>query len=688
MGQFKDIALPLITRGIPVIPLRPKTKIAFLTGWEKLATTDLSQVETWDREYPDANAASVAKAHIGGYWFLELDRPEAGQRIETETGQRVPDTFRVRSSPGRGHLYWKQNARSLAMGNITQNFVKDTDWSARVCDEYVVSPGSWHPTSGRQYETVNATEIIEAPDWLIDWLISQKLDKKAVQQTIEQGGTIPHGARNVTLASMAGKARHRLHMDEDQLFSYLKDVNRKQCNPPLPEEDIRTIAASIGRYPIKDDTILVRGVPMDVRAQQAAQEASQPVSEEAPELPVLIQVPYPKFPEWVMDDTSIYEGFVKPVCAVNSRYPEFMWMSAMVILMNFLALKVSVNKKRLIPSFFLVNIGMKGRLHKSASVEDAMRFFSCMGVCENGGQTARLAEGKSLIYSPGSPEGLGIEMQRTQCKNAILYYDEFMTLVNKAGIDTSDLVATLLKLYESGKFSNLIKARKDSFSLEFGTYCVSFIANTTDKNFIRLWGRLLGNETSGLKDRFFFLYQPQTLKEQRPFTDVNWGEGVVRTRKLIDKALEKKSYDIDHHKQLEDISKWMEDRQEQRVERLALAFAVDLGEDSITFDCIERAIAIIDYEQKVKKYLKTFETQTKEAQIQMEIIGHLMRRNGVDLQRNIERNLHPIEQWGTFIWYRSWQGLVQSGKIQIIGNGTRGNPKQWQLLWAPEEDDA
>jgi hypothetical protein len=684
MGQFKDIATPLIARGIPVTPVRPETKDAFLEGWQNLATTNPSQIDAWDAQYPGYNCGSVAKGQIGGYWFLELDRPEAGQRIETDTGQRVPVTFRVRSSPGRGHLYWKQNAKSLAMGNIHQRFVIGTDWSARVNNEYVVSPGSIHPKTLLPYEVVSDAEIVEAPDWLIDWCISQKIDKKVLDKTVEEGGIVPHGARNVTLASLAGKARHRLHMDEDQLFGYLRDVNRKQCQPPLPEEDIRTIAASIGRYPIKDDSFLVRGVPIDVRAQQALQ--PQP-AEEAPELPVLAQVPYPVFPDWVMNETSIFEGFVKPVCEVNSRYPEFMWMSAMVILMNFLALKVNVISKRLIPSFFLINIGMKGRLHKSASVEDAMRFFSCMGVSENGGMTVRNAEGKSLIYSPGSPEGLGLEMQRTQCKNAILYYDEFMTLVNKAGIDTSDLVATLLKLYESGKFSNLIKAKKDSFSLEFGTYCVSFIANTTDKNFIRLWSRLLGNESSGLKDRFFFLYQPKTLKEQKPFTDINWGEGVVRTRKLIDVALEKKTYAIEHPQMLDNIVRRMDDRQEQRVERLALALAVDLGRDEIDDDCIERAIAIVDYEQAVKKYLKTFETQTKEAQIQMEIIGHLMRNNGVDLQRNIERNLHPVEQWGTFIWSRSWQGLVQTGKIQIVGNGTRGNPKQWQLLWAPEGED-
>jgi hypothetical protein len=687
MGQFKDIALPLIARGIPVMPLLPKAKNAFLSGWQNLASFDLNQIEAWDAQYPEHNCGSVAKATSSGYWFLELDRPEAGQRIEAETGHSVPQTFRVRSSPGRGHLYWKQNAKSLAMGNISQNFVKDTDWSARVDNEYVVSPGSWHPKSGRQYEVVSNAEIVEAPDWLIDWCVSQKLDKKVVQKTIEEGGVIPHGARNVTLASLAGKMRHRMQADEDEIYAYLKEVNRKQCQPPLADEDIRVIAASIARYPVKNDIPLVRGVPIDVRASQAQQTASKEQTAEEIELPEIASVPYPKFPEWVMNGTSLYEGFVKPVCEVNSRYPEYMWMSAMVILMNFLALKVAVNKKRLIPSFFLINIGMKGRLHKSASVEDAIRYFSCMGVCDNGGVMTRNAEGKSLIYSPGSPEGLGIEMQRTQCKNAILYYDEFMTVVNKAGIDTSDLVSTLLKLYESGKFSNLIKARKDSFSLEFGTYCVSFIANTTDKNFIRLWSKLLGNESSGLKDRFFFLYQPQRLKDQKPFVDVNWGEGVVKTRKLIDAALAKKTYDIIYPEMLDNISKRMDDRQEQRVERLALAFAVDLGLDVIDDECIERAIAIVDYEQAVKKYLKTFETQTKEAQIQMEVIGYLMRHNGVALQRDVERALHPVEQHGTFLWTRSWQGLVMSGKIQVLGSGKKADPKQWQLLWVPEEEE-
>ena len=684
MGFFREIALPLIQRGIPVIPLKPKTKAAFLSSWEKLATTDPAQIQAWDAQYPEANAGSVAKAEIGGFWFLELDRPEAGQRIEAETGKRVPNTFRVRSSPGRGHLYWKQNAASLAMGNIAQNFVKYEDWSARVGDEYVVSPGSWHPTSGRQYEIASTSEIIEAPDWLIQWLISQKVDKKN-QLTIEQGAPIPFGSRNSSLASIAGRLRQTGNMQEPELLAVLLRTNREQCQPPLDEGEVRTIAASIARYPVKDNTLLIRGVPAEVRAYETA--AAQAETGDEVEPVIIEKVPYPKFPQWVMYGTSIYEGLVKPFCDVNSRYPEFMWMPAMTILLNYLGSKVHIKGKQFPFSFFLVLIGMKGQIIKSSSVNDAIRYFQIQGVADHAGLSTRSADGKSLVWSVGSPEGLGIEMQRSNCKNAILFYDELMTLVNKAGIDTSDLVSALLKIYESALFENLIKSKKESYSLAPQSYCASLIACTTDKNFGQLWSRLIGNESSGLKDRFFFLYQPQYLKPKKPYTDVNFGDGALRTRKLIDKALTKGVYEIASDCPLNDVAKRMENRQEIRVEKLALALAVDLDRDEVDEDCIERAIAIIDYERAAKEYLETFESQTMEAKIQMEIVGHLKKTDGVDLVRQLERALHPIERWGTFLWDRSYGGLLRTGRIRELGTGTKANPKQVQLLWQPEKDE-
>src|SRR6266700_862377 len=681
MGFFKDIAVPLVARGVPVIPLLPKSKIAFRKDWPDQATTDLVQVEAWDKQYPDANAASVAKATPTGFWFLELDRPEAGQRIEEETGVRVPDTFRVRSRPGRGHLYWRQSPASLAMGNIAQGFVKYGDWSARVDNQYVVSPGSIHPDSGLPYIPLNDRPIIEAPDWLIKYLIGQKLDKKTVSKTVEEGAPIAAGARNSTLASLAGKARQVMKMDEYQILNYLLDVNSKQCQPPLDDAEVRTIAVSIARYPVKEEAqILVRGVPLEVAAAQKPDE---------PEPVVIPKVPYPVFPHWVMNGTSIYEGFVKPVCDVNSRYPEFMWLPAMVVLMNYLGNKIKVAGKmdKLPLSFFMISIGKRGAIIKSSSVQDAFQYFENIGFCGHSNSATRNAEGKSMIFSPGSPEGLGLEMQRTQCKNVVLFYDEFMQLVNKAGIDTSSLVATLLSIYESGKFSNTIKAKKESYSIDPGSYTASLIACTTDKNFVQLWGRLMGNETSGLKDRFFFLFQPKILKARTPYVYVSTGEGAMKTRKLVDKAVAKGTYAFSTDLPLNEIATRMENRQEQRVEKLALALAVDLDRDEIDEDCIERAIAVIEYEKAVKRYFRTYETRTREAEIQMSIQSHLMQHDGVAPIRDVDRELHGSETWGAFLWVQAAKNLVMVGKMAEEGSGKKGEPTRWRSIWAPDASD-
>src|SRR5215475_8039648 len=72
-SSFERNALALAARGIPVIPLRPMTKIAFLPNWEELATTDRKVIEEWGETYPEHNIASVAKLVLGGVWFLEID---------------------------------------------------------------------------------------------------------------------------------------------------------------------------------------------------------------------------------------------------------------------------------------------------------------------------------------------------------------------------------------------------------------------------------------------------------------------------------------------------------------------------------------------------------------------------------------------------------------------------------------
>jgi hypothetical protein len=58
---------------------------------------------------------------------------------------------------------------------------------------------------------------------------------------------IPEGARNATLASLAGTMRRR-GMQAAEIEAALLVVNRDRCRPPLAEPEVRGIVASVARY--------------------------------------------------------------------------------------------------------------------------------------------------------------------------------------------------------------------------------------------------------------------------------------------------------------------------------------------------------------------------------------------------------------------------------------------------------
>jgi hypothetical protein len=676
--SFIEIARPLLDRNIPVIPLRPKSKIAILDDWPDIATTDFNQVQKWAELYPNANCGCVALSRPGGIWIWEVDSPEAIQRCEQETGQKIPKTFRVRSRVGRGHMFWRSTSESTEMGNLPQSKIKCGDWSARVDRQYCVGAGSIHPISGLPYEVVSTADIIEAPVWLIDWLKSQKVDKIEVEKITPNGALIPHGLVHGFLVSEAGKLR-AAGLEVHEIEPILIRRAYETCQQPLDDQKIKQVAQSMSKYePVKHEIILVDGkIPN-----------SEPIVEEPEEKQEFIIPPYPRFPDWVMKGTSLYEGLVKPFCDKNSRYESFMFMPGVALYLNYLGTRVRIKgKEDIIPSLYMVLIGRKGRVIKSSSVKDAMRYFTFMGLLEQGSPSIRNAEGKVLVFTAGSPEGLGIEAQRVNCKNFVLFYDELSGLTNKAGIDSSNLIPNLLTLYESDKFSNMVKSKKETFSLDPGTYCTSLIACCTDKNFKSLWGRMSG-VTSGLNDRFFFLYQPENLKPLQDLVSVNTEEGALKTRKLIDAAVQKGIYSITDTSPLRDrmnCENPLENRQIIRAQKFALFFAIDMGFDEITEDCIERGLALVEYEQAVKRKLRPSEATTKEAQIQNDIVDYLISQpGGMSTERELRRILHP-ERYGTSLWGQSYSGLSRSGQISIQGKGTKTDPKVVTLMQAPEE---
>src|SRR5262249_34771299 len=114
-------------------------------------------------------------------------------------------------------------------------------------------------------------------------------------------------------------------------------------------------AASACKYPVGEARFVYVG--SSIKA-----EATAAVAEPEPEVQIPI-TPYPVFPLDIMRDTSIFEGLVKPVCEQNSRYPEFMFLPAYTVLLNYLGGKVKVKdwgKDIILPSIFLCMVGRKG----------------------------------------------------------------------------------------------------------------------------------------------------------------------------------------------------------------------------------------------------------------------------------------------------------------------------------------
>lgn len=207
-----DGALHVALKGVPQIPLRPRTKVAFLDTWEQLATTDPTQLNAWHAQYPDANWAGVALAQTSGIWIFEIDNADA---VKQRLGSvKLPRTFMVRSRPGRGHYYFRHNAASIALAQIKDHIsIKDDQGkeiaSARVHHAYCVSPNSIHPETLKPYEIVNDVDLIEAPQVLIDWIKAQHTDdKKLLAVTASSDGPrVPRGSHDNELFRIACKLR-------------------------------------------------------------------------------------------------------------------------------------------------------------------------------------------------------------------------------------------------------------------------------------------------------------------------------------------------------------------------------------------------------------------------------------------------------------------------------------------------
>lgn len=504
--SFKDIAQPLIKRGVPVIPLLPRTKKAFSNDWPNLATSDPARILQWDSQYPDANIGCVGLAKPGGIWFFEIDDPYLCRRIESEESQKFPKTFRVRSSPGKGHIYFKHTPASLELAarkayySLPRPNGQGEFCSARLNHAYVAGPGSIHPDTGLQYQLLSDNPIVEAPEWLISWIKKNLVDTEKLPVTAShEGPKIPRGSHDNELTRIAGRLRGA-GMEVDSLTDALIEICEKRCEDYGSDyrEMCEKIAHSIGKKPAGDGSIPLvhKNVPSGLVASDIAQAAqarsiAMPVIDDQPALAV---EPYPEFPE--MSGT--------------------LWNLAKEM---FPDIPISFKFMSLVTHWGLVRSGLD---ILAGQRNFQTRFYTCLISEPWRGKTAAMNEAHNylraihppaMLYADGVDSGPALVDDFEDLRKAhpaadrvmiLLHADEMADMFEKAKITAQSrntLSGTWLSLYESNIAANRARSANKGRRIQIDNAHLAFLGGTTVLGYEQMWQKT-GGGTNGLMSRF------------------------------------------------------------------------------------------------------------------------------------------------------------------------------------------
>jgi hypothetical protein len=390
----------------------------------------------------------------------------------------------------------------------------------------------------------------------------------------------------------------------------------------------------------------------------------------------------PVFPLEVMEGTNLYRLFVKPVWELSQKVDYFLFLSGAQVCLNFLARQVRIAKHDSNLNLFLGFISPPGAFYKSSACEAAYKFAREMQICDKyrTTMTNESANGKILIAGGRSPEGVLSNLSRVGANRAILFHDELAEFVKKAGIECSTYAETMLTLYEGGEVQGNVKSRRDSYTLEAGTYTYGWQFCTVEKGFKILWSKLTA-ETSGFDDRMFFALSPEEQRKAGLHHLPNLADAATEMRRLLAAALTQQTYTFES---IPEAQKYAAECVSARAINLLLAFALffaaDAGKQVIDGECLRKAAAIIRYREEVYAYLAPQETRNVLAEIQMEIVDYLKKRGGQGTLKKLRDGLH-WQKYGTEQWKKALGGLVGEGIIRIDHTS---RPKMVFLL---EDDD-
>jgi hypothetical protein len=215
------------------------------------ATTEIEIIESWWTKWPESNIG-IRTGRISDLWVLDIDNKKSIQvgnrlvgqgqyslmELENELGT-LPETRYVETGGGGRHVYF---SFVDGCGGNRANIRNGLD--IRGEGGYVVAPPSVH-ISGHLYRWENEDILPGVPPGrLVEFAQNDRVsaDSIGLDEKVGEGG------RNQFLHDLGATYRREQGYVDWQLYGLLNAHNHNQCQPPLADAEVWTIARSVARY--------------------------------------------------------------------------------------------------------------------------------------------------------------------------------------------------------------------------------------------------------------------------------------------------------------------------------------------------------------------------------------------------------------------------------------------------------
>lgn len=226
--------------GWVVMPIKPNDKRPIIKNWSKIQSND----ETLDK-FKDTSNIGIIMGATSNLVCIDVDVKNADgiatlEKLEEQLGE-LPQTVMSETPSGGIHYYFKYVKGIRNRKNVGEGIDIQADGT-----QTVEAPSQ---IDGTHYEWVNSPfeyEIAELPQKWKQYLC-EEVDEDTLllsNKPFEAPSEVEEGGRNNTLASYVGSLLGKKLKKATVLKKALK-YNEESCNPPLDEDEVKTIVDSM-----------------------------------------------------------------------------------------------------------------------------------------------------------------------------------------------------------------------------------------------------------------------------------------------------------------------------------------------------------------------------------------------------------------------------------------------------------